>query len=320
MIDPALSRRGLAGVGLVLVLIAVLTLLAVDLEVIWGRSLLWIMTTQRELHRALSDAIEAVRHAEAGALWWMVSISFLYGVFHAAGPGHGKIVISTYLATHESRLGRGIALTVLSSLTQGLTAIVAVGVAILLLDLSMRETQSATLVLESASYGLVELLGLMLCWRSGRRLMTGGGDDGRLHVHHHDADCGCSHHHGPSAADLAVRATPLQFIMTMLSIGIRPCSGAVLVLLLAFSMGRPGAGIASVMAMAVGTAITVSALATLSVYARQSALAILTTFEQSERRLARVVSHVAMIGGLILVIAGSSLLSASRKVAQHPLL
>lgn len=311
----ALSRRGLIGAALALGAITVLALLAGDLEGLWRRSLVWILQQQRALHRTLTEAMQAVRHDQTGALWWMVSASFLYGVCHAAGPGHGKVVIATYLATQESRLSRGILLTVLSSLAQGLTAIVAVGAIILVLQLSMRDAEHATLALETGSYGLVALLGGVLCWRSGRRLVARGGGH-----HHHGAACGCGHEHGPSANDLAAPATPAHLAMIVLSIGIRPCTGAVLVMLLALGMGRVDAGIASVMAMAAGTALTVSALAALSVYARRAALAFAAMLDLGERHHRRLIDAAALAGGLILVTVGTSLLVASWQVVRHPLL
>ena len=67
----------------------------------------WIYSTQSGLHRALATALASVSEQGAGAAWWLATLSFLYGIFHAAGPGHGKVVLSTYLATHESRVGRG---------------------------------------------------------------------------------------------------------------------------------------------------------------------------------------------------------------------
>jgi ABC-type nickel/cobalt efflux system permease component RcnA len=247
----------------------------------------------------------------------MVSLSFLYGVFHAAGPGHGKVVISTYLTTHESRLTRGLLLTVLSSLTQGLTAIVAVGATVWLLDWTMRDTHGTALTLETGSYGLVVLLGLVLCIRSGLRLWRRR--QCRRHRDHSEV-CGCGHAYVPDVALLNATASPVHLFMTVISIGIRPCSGAVLVLLLAVSMGQIGAGVASVMAMAVGTTITVSALAVVSVHARRLALGLAGLLRQSERGFSKLLDGVALVGGLVLITVGSSLLLASWQVTKHPLL
>jgi ABC-type nickel/cobalt efflux system permease component RcnA len=288
-------------------------LLVPDLGALWSRTLIWIIQTQRELHRALSQAMAAVREDADGALWSMVSLSFLYGVFHAAGPGHGKVVISAYLATHESRLGRGLLLTGLSSFAQALTAIALVGVLVFLLGWSMRSAESSALVLESASYGLVTLLGVCLACKSARCLR-------RSLQHDHGPDCGCGHAHGADAMTISRRGTAGEFMMTVLSIGIRPCSGGVLVMLLATSIGQAGAGVAAVLAMALGTAITVSLLAVLSIYARQAALKLASGLDGADAWLGLAANGLALLGGLILIAAGSSLLLASWRIAQHPLL
>ena len=77
---------------------------------LWSGLALEIQTLQRDLHRQLAAAIQAVRREGAAAAGTLVVLSFLYGVFHAVGPGHGKVIISTYLLTQESQLRRGVVL------------------------------------------------------------------------------------------------------------------------------------------------------------------------------------------------------------------
>ena len=115
-------------------------------------------------------AIQAVKARGMAASWALVALSFLYGVFHAAGPGHGKIVISTYILTNESQLRRGLLLSISCSLCQGLTAIVAVDLTAGLLGFTLRQAQSAATDLETITYGLVALLGLTLILSRARRL------------------------------------------------------------------------------------------------------------------------------------------------------
>jgi nickel/cobalt transporter (NicO) family protein len=109
-------------------------------------------------------------------------------------------------------------------------------------------------------------------------------------------------------------------VATVLSVGLRPCSGAILVLALAYAMNIVWAGAAAVMAMSAGTALTVSALAVLSVYARKSAVALGGYLSQDSRRLAEVLDGIGMLGGILIVLFGVGLLQASLVTAQHPLL
>ena len=332
-----LSRGQLVALTCALLGGAALPLALAELPDIWTRTLVFALSMQRELQHGLTEAMRAVQHAGPSALWSLTALGFLYGVFHAVGPGHGKVVITTYLATHESRLARGIALSFLASLLQGMTAIAVVGGAALALGRSMRETQHTATLLEAGSYGMVVLLGIYLMWRSGRRLYArtasprAASHDHREHrraepdrggLHHADGDAhsDCCHAHGPSAADLAAAPSIGHFAMTVLSVGLRPCSGAILVLVLAATMHLLLAGAAAVVAMSIGTGITVATLAALSVYARRSALVLAGHLADGGRRIARAFDLVALLGGGLIVLFGLTLLQASLAVAHHPLL
>jgi ABC-type nickel/cobalt efflux system permease component RcnA len=301
--------------------VAVLAIAPLEPGAMWNRILAYVFAVQRDLHRELAAAMRSVQVNEAAAGWSLAGLGFLYGVFHAAGPGHGKVVISTYLATHESRIPRGVALSVLSSLLQGATALGAVGLTVAVLDRSFREAQSTAAALESVSYGLVGLLGLFLVFRSGRRLLArhraSNGDGPAASAR---GPAACCHGPGPSAADLTTPPSLRHFVATMLSVGLRPCSGAILVLVLAYTMNLVWAGVTAVMAMSAGTALTVSALAALSVYARKSAVALGGYLSEDSPRFAQVLDGIGLLGGILIVLFGMALLQASLVTAQHPLL
>jgi len=138
----------------------------------WSRLTFEIQVVQRDLHRQLAAAMQAVHGQGPAAAGALLVLSFLYGVFHAAGPGHGKVVISTYLMTQESQLRRGVALSLLAALTQGLTAILIVEAMVGVLGLTFQLTQKAVASLELAGYGLVMLVGAMLLATRARRLFA----------------------------------------------------------------------------------------------------------------------------------------------------
>lgn len=307
------ARRPIVSLSLLLLLIVAAAFVVFDLPALWNRVVVYGVGMQRDLHRDLASAMRAVQDSETTAFWSLVSLGFLYGVFHAIGPGHGKVVISTYLATHESRLRRGIALSFLSSMVQGLTAILLVGGVALVAERSMRDSQSLGIWLEVLSYGLVIIIGVFLVLRGVKRLMRSR----RPAAHVHD---GCCHGHGPSSEQLETPLSPRELVAMILSIGIRPCSGAILVLVLAFAMQQLPAGIAAVAAMSFGTALSISALAALSVYARKGALALAGAFETEGYGVARLFDVAAILGGLLIAGFGMALLKASLTVSSHPLL
>lgn len=323
------ALAGLTGPTRLLLALALCTTLAgCAATEAWSGLLWWIQTVQRDLHRELAAAMRTVSKAGPGAGWTLAGLSLAYGVFHAAGPGHGKAVIATYVATQVGQLRRGLWLSLLSSLAQGVTAILIVEAAMGVFALSMRRAQAASTQFENISFALVALLGLMLVWSNGRRLaqrrqqarlpavppsMFSRGGAWQAFCN----DCGSMH--SPGAAHLQA---PLQWRTlagTILAIGIRPCSGAVLVLLVAHALQLRWAGIAAVAAMSLGTAATVAVLATLSVYARKLSLRLLGSRAGLQRHTALILDMAGIAGGLLICLIGMSLLSASLSTPAHPL-
>ncbi len=125
---------------------------------------------QRSLNLELSRLLRAVAENPAAAGLSLLGFSFVYGVVHALGPGHGKIVITTWLATHPSKLKSSINLTLAASLLQGLVAIALVVLVLALLQLPARQLHLSSFWLEKGSYLLVGALGLLLCWRALKKL------------------------------------------------------------------------------------------------------------------------------------------------------
>ncbi|WP_162619589.1 nickel/cobalt transporter [Salinicola peritrichatus] len=255
----------------------------------WQQGAVHVVLWQRDLYHALTAAITRIDQAPGLATWSvLLGVSFAYGVFHAAGPGHGKVVLSTYLASQGGAWRRAIGLSALASLLQGAVAIALIAVLVYGLGWLTRQAMATTDQAELASFLMVTLVGLWLCWRSLTRLYRSAamrqhsatptpapepafrpvptGDRGLQHSHHaHGAECGCGHDHH---VDPATAGDWRVALMTVLSIGIRPCSGAVLLLGASALLGQFGKGVVAVLVMSLGTALTVSSLALLGVFAR----------------------------------------------------
>lgn len=248
----------------------------------------WIFAQQAAFYRLLSGAVSASKEngtAAFGLAW----LSFLYGIFHAAGPGHGKAVISSYLVADGATMKRGILLSAAAALAQAITAITLVGVAALILGATARAMGNTVRVLELLAYGGIAVFGLMLAWRKGRAfvaaLRNSSHDHGHGHDHHHHGhEHGHHHHehdhhghdhaHGPEPSELKGRDWLKRGLAAVIAVGLRPCSGAILVLVFALSQGIFWVGVAATLAMAVGTAITVAAIALLSVWGKDIAVRI----------------------------------------------
>ncbi|WLB55259.1 nickel/cobalt transporter [Bradyrhizobium sp. 521_C7_N1_3] len=276
----------------------------------------WLLAKQSEFYRQMSATIRAAK-SDGSAVWTLLFISFAYGIFHAAGPGHGKAVIASYLVANRETARRGIALSFASALMQSLVAILIVGISAWVLNATAKTMCKAEGAIEIASYGLIALFGLRLVWVKGRTFIRalqavqpvpaiagvphdhhdhdhhhhhdahdhhdhGHGHDhdhhhhdhGHTHAHHHHGhvhDEHCGHSHGPAPSELAGPGGWRRGFAAILTVGIRPCSGAILVLVFALAQGLFWAGIAATLLMGLGTAITVAAIAVVAVSAKDIA-------------------------------------------------
>jgi nickel/cobalt transporter (NicO) family protein len=283
----------------------------------------WIVSKQSAFYRELSGLIRAAK-TDGSALWGLMGISFIYGIFHAAGPGHGKAVISSYLLANEETWRRGVALSFASALLQSLTAVIFVAAVALVIDATAKMMGDTVRVIEIVSYALIIALGIRLLRLKGRSFLN------TLHAvrsgleaepsaaaalafdhvqHSHDGNGRCRHHdraqgqsdddyghrhgdhahddhdhdpeeedvlpwghaHAPEPEELAGPGGWRRGLSAIVAVGLRPCSGAIIVLVFALAQGLFWAGVASTFVMGIGTAITVAAIATLAIGAKAAA-------------------------------------------------
>jgi nickel/cobalt exporter len=274
----------------------------------------WLFAKQAEFYRQFSGLIRASKE-DGTAAWSLMGVSFLYGIFHAAGPGHGKAVISSYLVANEETWVRGVVLSLLSAMMQAAVAVTLVGIAAVLLHASAATMNGAVNWIETLSYLLIILIGARLLWVKGRAFggafralgrptgevgaaVTAGlgvqtehshNDHGHDHDHSHDScdDHDHAHHdhhghahdheddasawghaHAPEPEELAGPGGWRRGLSAIVAVGLRPCSGAILVLVFALAQGLFWVGVSSTFVMGLGTFITVAAIASIAVGAR----------------------------------------------------
>lgn len=263
----------------------------------------FILAKQAEFYRLLTSAVRASRE-DGSAVFLLGGISFAYGIFHAAGPGHGKAVISSYLLANEASLKRGIGLAFASALAQSLTAVLVAGIFALLLGATARTMQQAVFVIETTAYGLIILLGLRLATVKARALRAAwrGEPD---HVHAAGERCEDGHAHLPGPEALP-KGGVREWWTAVLSVGLRPCTGAILVLVFSLTQGIFWVGAASTALMGVGTAITVSAIAALAVFGKR--LAVRLARKREGAGMAVALRAVELAAALALVAFGVALM------------
>lgn len=313
------------------------------------------ISTQIYFNQHMTAAVRAIRH-DGSALWTLLALSFLYGIVHAVGPGHGKAVVSSYVVATRQTLRNGIVLAVAASLAQACSAIALVLIASMILHLTSVSMTTATLQFEVISDILVVLLGCWLVWAKIIRPMRGvrlgfgpmvisprqapsairlkpsevaaaaalqrmavpiiedaelhhhGGDHHHGHVHAHGHACDCGHVHMPDAAAAAGTLDWRKAWTVVASTALRPCTGALIVLVFAISQKLLLAGIAATLVMGLGTAITVVSLAVLAVSAQKTAF-VLTGMDSAPGR--KIIRGIEICGAIAVLLVGISLLAGT---------
>lgn len=344
----------------------------------YQRAWYWLLAEQQRVNRQLVAAVKQMKNGDMlGGTLLLAFLSFMYGILHAAGPGHGKAVISSYVLANEKTVRRGIMLSFLAALFQAFSAIAVVGVLAVVLNATSLEIRATEAWIETVSWAFVAAVGLWLLWGQvktfwqGRRAKAGetvAADmptgamplEQSAHLHDHGEGCECGHahahhdhhHHGaPRVEPFVQKIAPLgagsirdgshpdthyhadgevcpscghahmpdpkdlqgdlswsKALAIAFSIGIRPCTGAILVLIFSLSQGLFLAGVFSTFAMALGTAITVSLLASLALGSRDLAVRLAGA---GRGWAGMVASSAAFAGSALVFLMGVSFFIAS---------
>ena len=237
----------------------------------WEDPVLWVREQQQAFYGSMSGALRQIKTSSPyAAAWTLMFLSFGYGVFHAAGPGHGKTVISAWLLATENELKRGIVIAFLSSIIQAVVAILLVSILLLVVASAGSTARDFAGFLESASYAMIGAMGLYLIWTALRPHVQHAHHDHHHHDHVHDENCG--HAHVAEAKQVRGQWSLTKAFSLAFAVGIRPCTGSILVLILANALGIYWAGVTSTLVMAFGTFLTVSVIAAIAVYSKKLAM------------------------------------------------
>ena len=299
----------------------------------------WLMAEQSSLTHLIAAKVHAL-HGQPSAAWGLVGLGLVYGVVHAAGPGHGKAVLASYMLANEKSLKRGAAMALMAALLQALIAIALVGAAGFVFRATASQMSHAADWIVLASYCSVAAIGVWLVWRKGGALIAAVSRhlDRRREAASAPAYAGvawrqpafslsaaayragppgveegpadeCGHIHAPDPAQLNGPFSWRNAAATVIAAGARPCSGAILVLVFAMAQGLFAAGVVAALAIAIGTAATTGALAWMAVFAKSAAMR-LAAGENS--RLALVAKGFEFAAALAVLAFGVALLAGAR--------
>lgn len=268
--------------------------------------LLKIAAVQRDLNKDLHAKLKEIETSDSllPALI-VIGVAFLYGVFHAAGPGHGKFIVTSYFLARNGPVSHGIFMSSLIALTQAVSAIVIVFVLVFAMGLGRIQVLGYAVTIELVSYALVILLGLYMAWGAFRGKdcdHSHGPGDGHRHDDGHD------HHTAAAATDGPWYRQGRDMIVAALAAGIRPCSGAIILLLFTMANGLYAVGILGALAMAFGVAITVSVVGLLAIGARRTIIHATDSHGTAQPLILR---SVGMLGAMFVVTIGALLFLAA---------
>ena len=268
----------------------------------------WARATQRDVQNAMAGSLRALRSGEPGALAGLWTLCFSYGFVHAAGPGHGKLIIGGYGLGARVPVRRLAGLAVVSSLAQAAAAVVLVYAAIWVFGWGREQVAGvADEVMAPVSYAMIAGVGLWLVLRGGRKALALRAPK-HDHAHHGDGVCqSCGHAHGPTVEQAASVRSLRDAVAVVAAIAIRPCTGALFLLILTYALGLVWAGIVGVFVMGLGTAALTGLVALTAVGVRESVL----TQVASGPATARVMIGVEVLAGAVIAVLAVQLLLGS---------
>ncbi|MDH5918753.1 nickel/cobalt transporter [Vibrio splendidus] len=328
---------------------------AYQLWSMWPSLVISSIQWQREVNSELADLLYEAKSNPWGAGSYLIGFSFIYGMLHSLGPGHGKVIVSTYLATHPTKAKASLVLTVVSAFLQALVAILLVSVLIWGFSASMRVVNDKANMFVSLSFALVAVVGALICWKALKNihstmrkpqptlrvkaitpLATGAASSAPVrtpvalrssgsmvmgatnalqaadhtHADHSHADCGCGHQHVADADAINKASTLREYAGIIVTIGIRPCTGAIMVLLFANMVGLYWMAVLSAFAMAVGTALTTSLIAMMTLTGKHLVKRYLAADNKNSSESLKVAGHyLQLFGGILLVLIGLLLMN-----------
>jgi len=317
--------------GLLLLIIVFLTA-GYWLWQVWPTLMIASMHWQKEINGQLSELLyDAQSHILSAGLS-LAGLSFIYGILHSLGPGHGKLIVSTYLATHPTKVKISLILTILSALLQAVVAVALVSALLALFNSSMQQVNSEANRLITLSFYTVVVLGLVIVWRSLSALYKVFSWQSPQAIkieaikpiplltaeHSHSDSCGCGHQHIAGAQAINSASSFKEYAVIIASIGMRPCTGAIMVLLFANMVDIYWLGVISAFLMAVGTALSTSVIALMTIAGRQLARRYINNKAaqlngSANNRSPRHFSGplIRLTGGLALIVLGALLLSTN---------
>lgn len=256
----------------------------------------YIAKKQQTLKGKIAKMIRQLKQGESNHLFFSIlSLTFIYGMIHAAGPGHGKSIIFSYLVgKKDPQIKRTLALCWFVPVAQGLSAMAVIyGIYYLSLGSLVSTFQKASRHANLISFSLILGIGIALLTIKIRSIQ-------QHKKHAKDED----------SKDVKRRSN-LPLILTL---GVTPCPGVMILLTFLLAMRLNELAIFLVAAMTAGMAVTISFIGIFTAYSKKK---LLQTIEKKGKKLHQIEDILEITGALLLVTLGAVLLIGHLQL--HPL-
>lgn len=274
------------------ILLCILAVGAIAWSIVpWFEIQRWAVGEQRRFQNVMAGALRGIQAGDPQAAWTLCSATAAYGFFHALGPGHGKVLIGGAALASGVTLKRLSILTFLSSLVQAGTAILLVGGLYFILQIGSTDLADFTETwLAPASYAAIAAIGAVLIFRGARSWH-------KISQAKQATQGCCSHSHGPSFNDVATLTSTRDAVALIASIAIRPCTGALFVLVIAARFDAFTVGCLAVVTMGLGTAVFNQTVATSGVAARWLA----ALGARDHKGMQAILATLHLMGGVMII-------------------
>lgn len=232
---------------------------------------------QSKLSRKFSELGNKIKkEGSISALLLILLVSFVYGVIHALGPGHGKFVIFSYFLSDNSNIKKGIILGNLIGLLHAVSAIIIVLSAYFILKLSLsKSVEDASGIIQIISYGILSLLGFYLLFDAVKNIKN-------------------------KSEEQNINSNK-KILPLALAVGMVPCPGTTIILIFSISAGILTTGLFAALAMALGMGITISAVGVLTVISKK---ALIKMSSRNSKIKNYIINTASILGALMIIFLG----------------
>lgn len=269
----------------------------------------YFVKTQTDLNKWINKTTVSIKEDRSTKTLLLATLfSFIYGVLHAAGPGHAKTVVASYFLSKNADYRYGFWMALRIGVTHMLAAVVTVVILKFILDKSLLSSAQETKLVGLVSYGLITLIGLFLFFRNIRQFITGKEEHHCCNDPHHKHD-----HHRIDIKSIGVTKVKIdkhhkQGWFLSVGAGLIPCPGPILILLYAAANNILWFGVAMTMVMAIGMTVTISAVGVISILMRKKSISI--AHKHSEKLGVRVATGLGLLGSLTIILIGGLLFAS----------